>query len=166
MKIALLQLNPTVGDLRGNSRQISSALRMAKDVDLAVTSELALLGYPPRDLLLNSDFVEQSWAALRRLAEETSSLSPVLVGLAEPNKGEAGRPLYNCAALLRDGRVERTFKKTLLPTYDVFDEDRYFEPAAEPQILRVGEESYGISICEDIWNDRDFWKRRRYHTDP
>ncbi len=166
MKIALLQLNPTVGDLRGNSSLISSALRVAKDVDLAVTSELALLGYPPRDLLLNSDFIEQSWAALRRLAEETSSLPPVLVGLAEPNKSEVGRPLYNCAALLQGGRVERTFKKTLLPTYDVFDEDRYFEPAAEPQILRVGEESYGISICEDIWNDRDFWKRRRYHTDP
>lgn len=166
MKIALLQLNPTVGDLPGNSSLISSALFRAKDADLAVTSELALLGYPPRDLLLNSDFVEKSWVALRHLAEEVRSLPPVLVGLAEPNKGEVGRPLYNCAALCRDGRVERTFKKTLLPTYDVFDEDRYFEPATDPQILVIGEEILGISICEDIWNDRDFWKRRRYHTDP
>jgi NAD+ synthase/NAD+ synthase (glutamine-hydrolysing) len=88
------------------------------------------------------------------------------VGLAEPNPGEAGRPLFNSAALLRDGCVERTFKKTLLPTYDVFDEDRYFEPAAEPQILELGTAILGISICEDIWNDRDQWWHRRYHTDP
>ena len=91
---------------------------------------------------------------------------PVLVGLAEPNPGEVGRPLFNSAALLRGGRVERTFHKTLLPTYDVFDEDRYFEPASEPQILDLGKARLGISICEDIWNDRDLWKRRRYHTDP
>jgi NAD+ synthase (glutamine-hydrolysing) len=91
---------------------------------------------------------------------------PVLVGLAEPNPGEVGRPLFNSAALLRGGRIERTFHKTLLPTYDVFDEDRYFEPASEPQILDLGQARLGISICEDIWNDRDLWKRRRYHTDP
>ncbi len=166
MKIALLQLNPTVGDLRGNSLLIAGALRRAGDIDLAVTSELALLGYPPRDLLLNADFVERSWAALRDLAQELSDLPPVLVGLAEPNHSEVGRPLFNSAALLRRGRVERTFKKTLLPTYDVFDEDRYFEPAAEPQILQLETTVLGISICEDIWNDRDFWKRRRYRTDP
>jgi NAD+ synthase (glutamine-hydrolysing) len=166
MKIALLQLNPTVGDLQGNAALIASAARRAKGADLAVTSELALLGYPPRDLLLNADFVERSWAVLRHLAEELADLSPLLVGLAEPNPSEEGRPLFNSAALLCSGRVERTFKKTLLPTYDVFDEDRYFEPAAELQILELGKEVLGISICEDIWNDRDFWKRRRYHTDP
>jgi len=166
MKIALLQLNPTVGDLQGNSDLIASAARRAVDADLAVTSELALLGYPPRDLLLNADFVERSWSALRFLAQELADLTPLLVGLAEPNPGEAGRPLFNSAALLRGGRVERTFKKTLLPTYDVFDEDRYFEPAAESQILELQDAILGISICEDIWNDRDFWKRRRYHTDP
>ena len=166
MKIALLQLNPTVGDLPGNSDLIARAARCAVGADLAVTSELALLGYPPRDLLLNADFVERSWAVLRHLAEELADLPPLLVGLAEPNPSEEGRPLFNSAALLRSGRVERTFKKTLLPTYDVFDEDRYFEPAAEPQILELGAAVLGISICEDIWNDRDFWKRRRYHTDP
>jgi len=166
MKIALLQLNPTVGDLQGNSLLIAGAARCVADVDLAVTSELALLGYPPRDLLLNADFVERSWAALRELAQELSDLPPILLGLAEPNLDEVGRPLFNSAALLCQGRVERTFKKTLLPTYDVFDEDRYFEPAAEPQILKLGTTALGISICEDIWNDRDFWKRRRYHTDP
>ncbi|MCX6677473.1 MAG: NAD+ synthase [Methanothrix sp.] len=166
MKIALLQLNPTVGDLRGNSDLIAGAARRAAGADLAVTSELALLGYPPRDLLLNADFVERSWAALRRLAQELADLPPLLVGLAEPNPGEAGRPLFNSAALLRKGRVEKTFKKTLLPTYDVFDEDRYFEPAAQPQILELGTAVLGISICEDIWNDRDQWRHRRYHTDP
>lgn len=88
------------------------------------------------------------------------------MGLAEPNPAEVGRPLFNSAALLRQGKVEKTFHKTLLPTYDVFDEDRYFEPACEPQILELKGVRLGISICEDIWNDRDFWRRRRYHTNP
>jgi NAD+ synthase (glutamine-hydrolysing) len=167
MKVALLQLNPTVGDLRGNSDLIASAARRAgKEIDLFVTSELALLGYPPRDLLLNEDFVRRSWDSLRQLALDLADLPPILVGLAEPNPGEVGRPLFNSAAMLCRGRVERTFRKTLLPTYDVFDEDRYFEPASESQILSLKGTIFGISICEDIWNDRDFWKRRRYHADP
>ena len=167
MKVALLQLNPTVGDLRGNSDLIARAARRAgTDIDLFVTSELALLGYPPRDLLLNEDFVQRSWSVLGKLALDLADLPPILVGLAEPNPSDVGRPLFNSAALLCRGRVERTFRKTLLPTYDVFDEDRYFEPASEPQILRLKGTIFGISICEDIWNDRDFWKRRRYHADP
>ena len=166
MKIALLQLNPTVGDLKGNSDLIARAVRQAGDADLAVTSELALLGYPPRDLLLNADFVRAGWDILRQLALDLKGSSPVLVGLAEPNPGEVGRPLFNSAALLRGGQVVRTYHKTLLPTYDVFDEERYFESACEPQILDIGNIRLGISICEDIWNDRDLWRRRRYHTDP
>ena len=167
MKVALLQLNPTVGDLIGNSNLItSSARRAGTDIDLFVTSELALLGYPPRDLLLNEDFVRRSWSVLGKLALDLADLPPILVGLAEPNPSDVGRPLFNSAALLCRGRVERTFRKTLLPTYDVFDEDRYFEPASEPQILSLKGTIFGISICEDIWNDRDFWKRRRYHADP
>jgi NAD+ synthase/NAD+ synthase (glutamine-hydrolysing) len=166
MKITLLQLNPTIGDLKGNAKTIAGAVRRGRDADLAVTSELALLGYPPRDLLLNADFVKRSWDTLHKLAADLTDSSPVLVGLAEFNTGEVGRPLFNSAALLRDGKVERTFQKTLLPTYDVFDEDRYFEPASEPQIMNLGGQKLGISICEDIWNDCDLWKRRRYHTDP
>ncbi len=165
MKIALLQLNPTVGDLSGNAARIARAVRGLR-ADLAVTSELVLLGYPPRDLLLNAGFVRRSWDVLANLAADLKGSPPVLVGLAEPNPAEAGRPLFNSAALLRDGQVERTFRKTLLPTYDVFDEDRYFEPACEPPILELDGFKLGISICEDIWNDRDFWHRRRYHTDP
>lgn len=166
MKIALLQLNPTVGDLSGNSDKIARAVRLTCGVDLAVTSELALLGYPPRDLLLNASFVKRSWSVLQKLAQELSDTPPVLVGLAEANRADEGRPLFNSAALLRGGKVEKAFHKTLLPTYDVFDEDRYFEPAVRSQILELDGVKLGISICEDIWNDRDFWKRRRYHHDP
>jgi NAD+ synthase (glutamine-hydrolysing) len=167
MKVGLLQLNPTVGDLLGNSDLIVRAARSAgSDIDLFVTSELALLGYPPRDLLLNVGFVQRSWSLLGQMALDMADLPPLLVGLAEPNPSEVGRPLFNSAALLCEGRVERTFQKTLLPTYDVFDEDRYFEPACEQQILRLKGTVFGISICEDIWNDSDFGKRRRYHADP
>lgn len=165
MRISLLQLNPTVGDLKGNADLIARSVH-AVDADLVITSELSLLGYPPRDLLLHADFIIESWNVVRSLASDLANAPPVLVGLAEPNPREEGRPLFNSAALLRDGRVERTFHKTLLPTYDVFDEDRYFEPASEAQILDLGPSRLGISICEDIWNDRDLWKRRRYHTDP
>jgi NAD+ synthase (glutamine-hydrolysing) len=168
MKIALLQVNPTVGDLAGNARRILDALRQAADsgADLAATPELALVGYLPRDLLLSAGFVRQSWAALETLAREAGGLPPVLVGLPEPNPSDEGRPLFNSAALLRGGRVDLRFRKALLPTYDVFDEDRYFEPFHGAQVLDIGGHRIGISICEDIWNDRDFWKRRRYHHDP
>jgi NAD+ synthase (glutamine-hydrolysing) len=168
MKIALLQINPTVGDLAGNARQIATALRQAASsgVDLAVTPELALVGYLPRDLLLSASFVKDSWEVLGRLAADVKGLPPVLVGLPEPNLSDEGRPLFNSAVLVRDGEIALRFRKALLPTYDVFDEDRYFEPFQGPQILEIGGRKIGISICEDVWNDRDFWKRRRYHHDP
>ena len=168
MKIALLQVNPTVGDVTGNARRILDALRDAasKGADLAATPELALVGYLPRDLLLNPGFVRRSWDILEGLARDAADLPPVLVGLPEPNPSDTGRPLFNTAALLRGGRIEERFRKALLPTYDVFDEDRYFEPFHGPQVLDIAGQRVGISICEDIWNDRDFWKRRRYHHDP
>jgi len=168
MKIALLQVNPTVGDLTGNAALILDALRQAAALgaDIAVTPELALVGYLPRDLLLSPGFVQKSWTALESLARDAAGLPPVLVGLPEPNTSDEGRPLYNCAALLRGGCVDQRFRKSLLPTYDVFDEDRYFEPFHGAQTLDIAGTRVGISICEDIWNDRDFWKRRRYHHDP
>jgi NAD+ synthase (glutamine-hydrolysing) len=168
MKIALLQIDPTVGDLRGNSRLILEALAEARRLgaDFAITPELALVGYLPRDLLLNSAFIDASWHALAELATAAAALPPVLVGLPEPNQSDEGRPLYNSAVLVQSGKVGQRFRKALLPTYDVFDEDRYFEPFHGPQILDVCGRRLGISICEDIWNDRDFWKRRRYHHDP
>jgi NAD+ synthase (glutamine-hydrolysing) len=168
MKIALLQVNPIVGDLEGNARLILDALRTASaaGADLAATPELALVGYLPRDLLLSSGFVRRSWEAVESLARDAADLAPVLVGLPEANPSDEGRPLFNSAALLRGGRVHERFRKSLLPTYDVFDEDRYFEPYQGAQVLDIAGTRVGISICEDIWNDRDFWKRRRYHHDP
>jgi len=168
LKIALLQINPTVGDLTGNAGQIAGALRQAatSGVDLAVTPELALVGYLPRDLLLSASFVRHSWEVLGRLATELKGLPPVLVGLPEPNPSDEGRPLFNSAVLLSNGDIALRFRKALLPTYDVFDEDRYFEPFQGPQILEIAGRKVGVSICEDVWNDRDFWKRRRYHHDP
>jgi len=168
MKIALLQINPVVGDLRGNARLILDALAEARTggADLAVTPELALVGYLPRDLLLEPGFVDASWRALAHLAADAAALPPLLVGVPEPNTSDEGRPLFNSAVLVEGGRVGARFRKALLPTYDVFDEDRYFEPFHGPQLLDIGGRRLGISICEDIWNDRDFWKRRRYHHDP
>ena len=168
MKIALLQINPIVGDLAGNARLIADAAAEAgrQSADLAVTPELALVGYLPRDLLLSAGFVRRSWDALGQLARDVAGLPPVLVGLPEPNPSDEGRPLFNSAVLLRGGRADQRFRKALLPTYDVFDEDRYFEPYRGPQILEIAGRRIGVSICEDVWNDRDFWKRRRYHHDP
>jgi NAD+ synthase/NAD+ synthase (glutamine-hydrolysing) len=100
------------------------------------------------------------------MAVELRGAPPLLVGVATINPADIGRPLFNSAVLLREGAVGPAFHKMLLPTYDVFDEDRYFEPAAGPQILELGGWRLGISICEDVWNDRDFWERRRYHQDP
>jgi NAD+ synthase (glutamine-hydrolysing) len=168
MRVALLQINSTVGDLAGNAALIAEKVSQAcaQGADLAVTPELALLGYLPRDWLLNNGFIRRSGEVLRQLAADLADAPPVLVGLAEPNGQSEGRPLFNSAALLRDGQIEQCFRKTLLPTYDVFDEDRYFEPAQGPQMLELNGWRLGISICEDVWNDRDFWQRRRYHTDP
>lgn len=168
MRIALLQINPTAGDLKGNAELIIRGARAAKaeDADLAVTPELALMGYLPRDLLMNRGFVKRSGEALAKLAQEVKDGPPVLVGVATPNPSDMGRPLFNSALLLQGGAVGPAFHKTLLPTYDVFDEDRYFEPAQGPQILELNGRRLGISICEDVWNDRDFWSRRRYHQDP
>ncbi len=167
MKIALLQINPVVGDFEGNAAKILAFARKAAErgVDLAVASEMGLVGYPPRDLLLNPAFIDQAWRTAEELAEKLAGGPAVLIGLPTTNPGE-GRPLYNSAALLGRGRIEAVYHKTLLPTYDVFDEDRYFEPASGPQLLEIEGRLLGVTICEDAWNDRDFWQRRRYHTDP
>jgi len=168
LRIGLLQVNPTAGDIRGNAGRIVRAAKeaQARGAELAMTSELALMGYLPRDLLMSRGFVRRGGEELRHIAAELAGGMPLLVGLATPNEAETGRPLYNSAALLKDGAVGPVFHKTLLPTYDVFDEDRYFEPAAGPQILEWNGWRLGISICEDVWNDRDFWQRPRYHQDP
>jgi NAD+ synthase (glutamine-hydrolysing) len=167
MKLALLQIDPTVGDIEGNATLLAEAAAVAAraGAGLAVASELSLLGYPPRDLLLRRSFVARGWTVCEELARSLAAGPPLLLGLAETNEG-AGKPLYNAAALLAGGTVRQVFRKTLLPTYDVFDEDRYFEPAGGPQVLVWDGLRFGVSVCEDVWNDRDFWQRPRYHTDP
>ena len=168
MRIALLQINPTAGDLDGNAALILRAARaaQAQSAGLMVTSELALMGYLPRDLLMSQGFVRRAGEKLASMAAELRGAPPLLVGVATLNPAPMGRPLFNSAVLLRDGAVGPAFHKMLLPTYDVFDEDRYFEPAAQPQVLDLDGWRLGVSICEDVWNDRDFWSRRRYHQDP
>ncbi|MDH7596451.1 MAG: NAD+ synthase [Methanothrix sp.] len=165
MRAALLQINTTVGDLEGNASLIRKAVE-SLDADLAITHEMSLLGYPPRDLLLMPGFVSKAWDVLRRLALDLKDSPPVLVGIPEPNISDTGRTLFNSAALLADGSVKQIFRKTLLPAWDLFDEERYFEPASGPQMLNIKGRTFGISICEDIWNDRSPFGRRRYQRDP
>lgn len=167
MIIALLQINSIVGDLEGNSAKIIDLIKkFEKNIDLFVTPELALLGYPPRDLLLYPSFILKAAHTLEKLARELKSYPPTLIGSAVVNENHKGRPLFNSAVLIQKGKVQDIFYKSLLPTYDVFDEDRYFEPVKNPQILKLNGKRIGISICEDLWNDKDFWERPRYNFDP
>jgi NAD+ synthase (glutamine-hydrolysing) len=179
MKLAIAQLNPTIGDLAQNARQILDAARQAhqQGATLVVTTELVLCGYPPRDLLLRPSFIETMETALQALALELPPDLFVLVGFASVNPGarEHGeKPLFNSTALLQGGRVQQVFHKQLLPTYDVFDEDRYFEPGRGvchfDLPLNGGDSSgslrIGVTICEDLWNDEEFWGGRSYPRNP
>lgn len=167
MRLALAQLNTTVGDLAGNEARILAAYRqgVAAGAELVVLPELALTGYPPRDLLLRPALVDANLAALDRLAAQTGDTG-LLVGFVGRNPQRPGRELTNSAALLAGGRVLDTRDKTLLPTYDVFDEDRYFEPARDNLPVSFRGARLGITICEDLWNDEDFWPARRYRPNP
>jgi NAD+ synthetase len=167
MKIALAQINTTVGDIAGNETKILAAYERAgaAGADLLVTPELAITGYPPRDLLLKPHFVAQNLAALQRLAAKTGATG-LLVGHVGDHTAEPGRDLTNAVSLLQHGKIAATRTKTLLPTYDVFDEDRYFEPATENAPVLFGDVSLGLTICEDMWNDEDFWPERLYRRNP
>lgn len=175
MKIAIAQLNPTIGDLAYNAARILEAVRQAaaQDARLVLTPELSLCGYPPRDLLLRPRFVSAMRQTLEDLAAKLPSQVAVLVGFVELNEGASDRgakPLFNSIALLESGQVQRVFHKQLLPTYDVFDEDRYFEPGQAANHFRLrladAEVHIGVTICEDLWNDEQFWGQRRYPNNP
>jgi NAD+ synthase (glutamine-hydrolysing) len=169
MRIALGQINPTIGDFPGNLRLIDEAAARARaaGAELLVLPELAICGYPPRDLLEREAFLAASAAALDQLVASVRGPLAVLVGFPEllPDP-EAGRRIANAAALIEDGRVTAIRRKSLLPTYDVFDEWRYFEPARSVAPVPFRGKSLGVSICEDIWNDGDFWPERLYREDP
>jgi NAD+ synthase (glutamine-hydrolysing) len=169
VKIALAQINPTVGDFAGNSRLILDYAGRAAELgaELAVFPELTVCGYPPADLLERRSFLDRAGEALEKIAASTAGGGPAIVcGCAMPANAADGKHVRNVAALLCGGRVRFVQQKMLLPFYDVFDEQRYFEPAAQQTLTRVGDQPLAITICEDAWNDKGFWPRRLYPVDP
>jgi NAD+ synthase (glutamine-hydrolysing) len=170
MRIALAQTNPTVGDIRGNCTKILHFIDRARTAGakLVVFPELAIVGYPPKDLLLKSDFIEANLRGLNEVAQRVHGID-VVVGYVDRNAQPIGRPLHNAVAVLRDGKISSRHFKTLLPTYDVFDESRYFEPGPAElrnQLVTIGDVPAGLSICEDLWNDEKLTTRRLYHQNP
>ena len=167
MKLALAQINTTVGDLAGNEARILDAYRRgsAAGAELVICPELATTGYPPRDLLLKSGFISGNLAVLNRLAAATNQTG-LVVGFVGENQKRPGREATNSVALLQHGKIVATRSKMLLPTYDVFDEDRYFEPAETNAPVEFNGRKIGLTVCEDFWNDEDFWRDRRYRRNP
>ena len=173
MRIAIAQLNPIVGDIEGNAERILEAAQTAfnRGAELLLTPELSLCGYPPRDLLLNLGFVEKMSRQLQLLSQELPEKLAVLVGFVEKNTSATVRgekPLFNSIALLKSQEIKQIFTKRLLPTYDVFDEDRYFASGKESQYFQLTENNFkiGVTICEDVWNDEQFWGQRQYAVNP
>lgn len=170
MKLALAQINPTIGDFLGNVHKIVE-LSLASDrqgADLVLFPELAVCGYPPADLLEKTSFLERAQEALAEIAEKATAHRPisVLCGCPTPAPASSGKRVMNSAVLLRSGRVESIQSKTLLPYYDVFDEQRYFAPAATQTVHAFGAERIAVTICEDAWNDKNFWPQCLYPVDP
>ncbi|UCG61641.1 MAG: NAD+ synthase, partial [Candidatus Zixiibacteriota bacterium] len=167
MKIALAQINPTVGDFEGNLNLISRNIRKALGMgaDLCVFPEMCITGYPSHDLLERAAYIDRNLEAVSALAREVRDIA-VIVGFVSRNTNGVGKELHNSAALIRDGKIVSTHSKMLLPTYDVFDERRYFEPATEVHPVELNGRRLGLTICEDIWNDPDFWPKRLYDRDP
>ena len=169
MKIALAQINPTVGDFSGNLEKIISVSQnaAAQGARLAVFSELAICGYPPADFLEKPSFLARCRTAVEELAAATAELPiAVLAGVALPAEQGIGKPAVNAAVLLDGGRLVLEQHKRLLPFYDVFDEQRYFAPARQQQVVELDGVRLAITICEDAWNDKNFWPRRLYSVDP
>jgi NAD+ synthase (glutamine-hydrolysing) len=168
MRIGLAQINPTVGDLAGNRRRILEAYAalVAQGAELVVFPELIVCGYPPRDLLFKRRFVPDVEESAQAIAAAVGEV-PALIGTVTTNPSGKGRPFYNAAVFCHRGRIAATAVKCLLPTYDVFDEDRYFEPAQQPIVVTHGGKRIGVTICEDIWTHPTISTRRLYHgIDP
>lgn len=167
MKIALGQINPTVGDFQGNSAKMIDFARraQAEGAGLILFPELSVCGYPPRDLVERSSFVAHNRAAIERIALETRGIA-VICGLVTPAQAVTGKSVMNSAALLKDGKVAFLQSKMLLPTYDVFDEMRNFAPARSQVLFPFCGKQMALTICEDAWNDKHFWNKRLYTFDP
>ncbi len=167
MRIALGQINPTVGDFSGNAAKIIDAARRAQGAgaSLVLFPELSVCGYPPRDLVERPSFVARNREAAEHIAAETNGIA-VICGLVTPAQAETGKSVMNSAALLRDGKVAFLQSKMLLPTYDVFDEMRNFAPASQQTLFPFCSKQMALTICEDAWNDKRFWNKRLYTFDP
>lgn len=167
MKIGLAQINTIVGDLEGNRSKILSSYRelVEAGAELIVFPELVVTGYPPRDLLFKSKFVDNNLKSIEAIAAKVGTI-PALIGFVEKNPAERGRRCFNAAAWCERGKIRHIARKCLLPTYDVFDEDRYFENGGEPSIFNWKGWRLGITICEDIWTGPIVETSRHYATDP
>jgi len=167
VKIALGQINPTIGDFTGNSRKIIEFSRRAleRGAQMVLFPELAVCGYPPRDLLEKPAFVERNQQVVQEIAQAVPGIT-IVCGFVSPAKVETGKSVMNSAAVLRDGAVQFVQSKMLLPTYDVFDELRYFDPAKAQKLFPACGKQFAVTICEDAWNDKHFWHRRLYSVDP
>ena len=166
MRLALGQMNATIGDFQGNGARIEALWKEAEaaKADLLLVPEMALCGYPPRDLLDRPSFQAEAARLLSALARRAGRTA-LLAGTILPNPSRTGKPLFNAAVLLRNGRVAAVARKSLLPAYDVFDEARHFEPAKGPTLARLAGRKVGLTICEDLWNDKDFFRARRLYPD-
>ncbi len=167
LRVAVAQIDTTVGDFDGNADRIVAFGRRAEQAgaDLVLFPELAVCGYPPRDLVERASFVAATESAAARIARSAREATWVF-GTLLANPKSSGRRVFNAAAAARGGRRVAVYRKRLLPTYDVFDEGRYFEPGNRPLVLRVKGRRVAVTICEDIWNDKTFWRRPLYDTDP
>ncbi len=167
MKLALFQIDPVIGDIKGNKEKIINGYRKAVEdkADLVIFPELALLGYPSLDLVEKKEFRDAVNSAAQEIAAQTNSVGLLFGSLTEEDD-VVGTNLFNSALLCYDGKIQFIQHKTLIPNYDVFDEMRYFESARDVFVHEFKGEKLGISICEDIWNDKDYWKKRLYSNDP
>jgi NAD+ synthase (glutamine-hydrolysing) len=170
MKLTLAQLNPTIGDIQGNLAKAEKTLsECSKDSpDLVIFPELFLVGYPPRDLLERPSFIARTQAAIEKLLKISQNFGQtgIIVGAPQPSQQPTGKGIHNSALLIYQGGLLFSHHKSLLPTYDVFDEPRYFEPGTEHSVVKFKDSILGISVCEDAWNDPALWPRRTYHHDP
>jgi len=167
MKIAIAQINPIIGGFSHNVERIRQCAdqAIAQSCDLIIFSELVISGYPPQDLVEKKDFVDANIAGLDRMLDTIRGIG-VICGLVDHNPADEGKRVCNSAVLFEDGQIRHQVQKRLLPTYDVFDESRYFEPGRESRGFLYKGMKIGLTICEDLWNDKDIFKRRIYHFDP
>ncbi|MBM4316928.1 MAG: NAD+ synthase [Deltaproteobacteria bacterium] len=166
MKLAIAQINPRLGDVTSNLRLLLENIAIAKTsgADLIVFPELSVLGYPARDLIVYSHIVDENLKALEKIKQESLGIT-IVVGYVEPNSSAFGKPFFNSAAVFQNGNKIANYRKWLLPYYDVFEEERYFEPGLETSVIEVRGQKIGISICEDVWNEPGFLPRM-YQKDP